>query len=151
MTSNTTPEKVMHTLEEHREDLVARVTQRLIESVPVVGISQHDSDPEVHHHHNMALTAERFHEIVQAGATIDWTLVSSEFRWADRKLGTMGITHAHHGMLIDTYFTEAHAVHTWSTEERAILDRIADSLREAVKEGYQQLIAPHQGGPVGTG
>ncbi len=141
MAANTTPEKVMHTLEEHREDLVHRVTQKLIEQVPVVGISKQDIDPEVHHHHNMALTAERFHEIVQAGATIDWTLVSSEFRWADRKLGTMGVTHDHHGLLIDTYFTEARAVYAWSSEEHAVLDRIAESLREAVQEGYQQLIA----------
>lgn len=135
--SHDTQSSVIHTLETLREEITHRLTEVLFERVPVVGISDTDKDPVTHHHHNMALTANRFHEIVQAGS-IDWTLVSSEFGWADRKLSTMGVTHEHHQVLVDCYFEEAHKLHDWTDEERDELNRIAANLRKAVAKAYEQ-------------
>jgi hypothetical protein len=129
---------VMHTVNEVREELAHRVTNRLIEAIPLVGLTNRGGDDEkmVQHKHNMALTARRFHDIVQAGATVSWKLVSAEFGWADRKLGMMGITRDHHQMLIDIYFAEVLQVRFWSDEERAVLERIATEMHEAVQAGY---------------
>jgi hypothetical protein len=129
---------VMHTVNEVREELVQRVTTRLIEAIPLVGLTNRGGDDEkmVQHKHNMALTARRFHDIVQAGATVSWKLVSAEFGWAERKLGTMGVTRDHHQMLIDLYFAEVLQVRSWSDEERAVLERIATDMHEAVQAGY---------------
>ncbi len=128
---------IMHTLEDMQEDLIHRVAESLFSAIPVVGISELDTEKVKHHHRNMVITAQRFHEIVQAGATIDWSLVSSEFAWADRKLGTMGITHDHHQRLINTYFSEALKLHAWTEEEREVMEHIASELRQAADEGYK--------------
>lgn len=133
-------QSLMHTLDENREELVHRVTEQLFTRIPIVGISSQDMDPSLHHHRNMALTAERFHEIVQTGATIDWKLVTAEFGWADRKLSTMGITHDHHQILITTYFAEALQLRDWSPEERKLLEQIASNIREAAISGYDEPV-----------
>jgi hypothetical protein len=133
---DTRPTSVLHTLELIREELAYRVTEVLFQAVPIVGLSEKDQDPVAHHHHNMTLTANRFHEIVQAGAGVDWVLVSSEFGWADRKLGTMGVTRVHHQLLIDCYFQEALKLHAWTPEEQRTLEQIANDLRETVTRVY---------------
>jgi hypothetical protein len=127
---------IVDKLDEKREELIYRVAEALFSNIPVVGISTYDHDKVMHHHRNMAITAERFHEILQAGATIDWQLVSSEFEWADRKLGTMGITHEHHQTLINTYFQEALDLCEWSPDERSTLEWMAAQLRDAAAVGY---------------
>lgn len=126
--SNEKVNQVLHILNEMQEELHHALTEALCDRVPVVGISDQDLDPVVHHHQNMSRTAERFHEIVQAGAGIDWNLVSSEFGWAERKLSTMGVTHDHHIILIDEYFNAARKLREWSDEELAILDIIAQHI-----------------------
>jgi hypothetical protein len=127
---------VLTKLESIREELQHQVGEVLFAQIPVVGISDKDTAPVKHHHHNMSLTAERFHDIVMAGAGIDTQLVTAEFGWADRKLGTMGITHEHHQAMIDAYFSEALKLHTWTDEERAALESIKDTIRKAATEGY---------------
>lgn len=131
---------VIHTLDEEREELVHRVTEKLFAAIPIVGVSEHDTERQMHHHRNMALTAERFHEIVQTGATIDWKLVTAEFGWADRKLSTMGIHHGHHTQLMDTYFTEALNLRDWSPEEREVIEEIAAHIRKAALAGYDEPV-----------
>jgi len=133
-------EKVMHILNEHREDLIHQVAESLFANVPVIGIWEGDEDKVAHHHRNMAITAERFHDIVQAGATVDWALVVAEFGWADRKLSQMGITHGHHQILISTYFDKALNLCEWSSEERRELSQIADELYRAAKKGYEDAM-----------
>jgi hypothetical protein len=133
-----TYESVLHTLEEKREELIHEVAEQLFQYIPVVGVSSQIQDKVAKHHHNMVLTAERFHEIVQAGA-IDWKLVSAEFGWAARKLPTMGVTHVHHEQMIDIYFETAARMCEWSLEQRSTLDKLASNLREAAMAGYAQV------------
>ncbi|NJN68568.1 MAG: hypothetical protein HC884_18590 [Chloroflexaceae bacterium] len=128
---------VMHMLNEQREELIPRVARNLVARIPIIGVPPSSEDRELIHHHQMALTARRFHDLVQAGATIDWSLVSSEFGWADRKLRPMGITHEHHRALIAAYFIEARLLHPWTPNELAALEEIAALLRQAVEAGYQ--------------
>jgi hypothetical protein len=127
---------VMQRLNEKSEDLISRVTQHLITCIPLVGVSLSSEAPELVHHHNLALTARRFHELVQAGVTVDWVLVTSDFRWTDRKLRPMGITRGHHRALIDAYFAEAHTLLPWTPDEHATLDEIATHFRQAVEAAY---------------
>lgn len=127
---------VLNKLEYLREELQHQVCEALFAHIPVVGVSEKDSAPVKHHHHNMALTAERFHDIVMAGAGIDMQLVTAEFGWADRKLSTMGVTHEHHQAMIEAYFSEALKLHDWSEEERAELDAIKATIYQAVTEAY---------------
>lgn len=127
---------VLHKLDGIREELQHQMCEDLFARIPVVGISEKDQQPVKHHHHNMALTAERFHDIVQAGAGIDWKLVSAEFGWADRKLSTMGVTREHHQAMIDIYFDEALKLEQWTPEEQEVLQTIKGRLRAAADEGY---------------
>lgn len=135
-----TRRRVMHVLDEKREELIHRVSEALFAQIPVLGIWEKDTEKEMHHHHNMALTAERFHDIVQAGATIDWSLVSAEFGWADRKLSTMGITRDHRRSLMQVYLQEALQVYPWSDEERAELECIGAELREVAEKEYVESV-----------
>jgi hypothetical protein len=86
----------------------------------------------------MESTARRFHEIVEAGVTVDWNLVAFEFDWAGRKLGSMEITWQHQELLIDTYFQEALRLRDWTDSERAALEQIAEHLRDTARAAYQE-------------
>lgn len=127
---------VMQRLNEKSEDLISRVMQHLMTCIPLVGVSPSSEAPELVHHHNLDLTARRFHELVQAGVTVDWVLVTSDFRWTDRKLRPMGITRGHHCTLIDAYFAEARTLLPWTPDEHATLDEIAAHFRQAVEAAY---------------
>jgi hypothetical protein len=127
---------VMQRLNEKSEDLISHVTQHLITCVPIVGVSPSSEAPELVHHHNLALTARRFHELVQVGVTVDWVLVSADFGWTERKLRPMGITRDHHRALIDAYFAEARTLLPWTPDEHTTLDEIAAHFWQAVEAAY---------------
>jgi len=131
---------VTHKLDEMREDLTHQVTEALFSRIPILGVWAQEADKAMQHHKNMALTAQRFHDTVQAGATVDWALVSAEFAWADRKLTTMGITRDHRWTLIDTYVEEALKLHEWTPEEREEILQIASDVRGAVLKGYEDVL-----------
>lgn len=127
---------VAHMLDEHCEELIAQVSQTLIHRMPMLGISAQATDRLERHQQNMALTARRFHQIVQAGATIDWSLVEFEYDWAGRKLRSMGMSWEHHEILIDAYFSSALHMHNWSPAECDMLGQIAARVREVAEEAY---------------
>ncbi len=140
-------EQVLHLLNNHREDLIHRITEFLFANVPLVGISEHDEEPQTHHHRNMHTTAERFHDMVQTGGSIDWSLAAAEFAWAGRKLPQWGVKRRHFSMLIDSYFSEAAKLRDWSAEERQVLDDLAAHLREAAQVWQEE---PEQPAAVGA-
>jgi hypothetical protein len=131
-----TTNRIIHTLDKQRDDLLARVTERLQHSLPPIGVSAVAADKAERHHENMERTAQRFHQIVKAGATIDWSLVGFEFEWAGRKLSSMGATWEHQQVLIDSYFAEALRLHSWSEAEQAALQQMAARLREVAQAAY---------------
>jgi hypothetical protein len=135
-TKTNTTNRIIHTLDAQRDDLLARVTEHLQQHVPPIGVAAAAADKDERHHGNMERTAQRFHEIVKAGATIDWSLVGFEFEWAGRKLSSMGATWEHQQVLIDSYFAEALRLHPWSADEQAALQQIAARLREVAQAAY---------------
>lgn len=129
---------VIHALDEMHEELISHVTHVLINDIPPIGVPEHAADHEERHHQNMALTAERFHQIVQAGVSVDWSLVSFEFEWAGRKLTSMGATWENQETLIDAYFDQALRLRTWTDAERATLDQIAGHLRAVAHDAFNK-------------
>lgn len=134
--------RIIHTLDERRDELLAHVTERLQHSLPPIGVSAAAADKAERHHTNMERTAQRFHQIVKAGATIDWSLVGFEFAWAGRKLSSMGATWEHQQVLIDSYFDEALRLHSWSDEEQAALQQMATRLRDVAQTAYSEPVVP---------
>lgn len=134
--------RVLHILNEHRDELLAHVTHTLTMQLPPIGVPANAADRDERHHTNMAHTAQRFHEIVLAGADIDWRLVEAEYTWAGHKLASMGATWAHQQVLIDAYFAEAARLQPWSDQERAALDTIAARLRSVAEIAYHQQTPP---------
>jgi hypothetical protein len=130
--------RVVQILNEQRDELLYHVTDALVQRMPQLGLPTKSSDRSERHHTNMESTARRFHEIVEAGVTVDWNLVAFEFDWAGRKLGSMEITWQHQELLIDTYFQEALRLRDWTDSERAALEQIAEHLRDTARAAYQE-------------
>jgi len=129
--------RVIGVLEQRRVEIQHRVANALMQELPGVGILPQETNPDERHQENMNLTAARFHDLVLAGATVDWTLVSADFAWLARKMpATWGVTFAHHQKLITLYFTQVQHIHAWTAEEQEVLEEIATHLREAAEEGY---------------
>jgi hypothetical protein len=129
---------ILHTLDARRDELLYYVTESLIQRIPMIGIPAGVDDSAARHQHNMELTAQRFHQIVQAGAGIDWSLVQLEYDWAGRKLSSLGATWEHQQVLIDVYFGEALWLPGWSETERAALQQMADHMREVAEAAYSK-------------
>lgn len=127
---------VAEKLDEQCEELIAHVAECLIHSMPVLGIPVQVAERAERHQQHMALTARRFHQVVQAGATIDWRLVEFEYDWAGRKLRSMGMSWEHHEVLIETYFEQALLLRDWTPAERDALDQIAACVRDVAEEAY---------------
>jgi hypothetical protein len=135
--ADTVRSTVLHLLDERRDELLYHVTEALIQGMPFIGVPDEAHDKHERHQQNMELTARRFHQIVQAGASIDWSLVEGEYAWAGRKLQSMGATWTNQQMLIDVYFDQAQRLHAWTDEERAVLDEIENELRTVAEKAYQ--------------
>jgi hypothetical protein len=135
--SDNLQDRVLHTLDSMRENLIHHVTVVLTEYLPILAMPDTVQNKAERHHQNMASTAQRFHEIVQNGASINWDLVGYDFEWAGRKMGSMGYTWQHQEVLIDSYFNAAKRLHTWSDDERAMLDTFAARVREVAEPAYK--------------
>lgn len=126
---------VAQALETHREELGAAVADALAAGLPMVGLKPGLEDGAARHHERMRSTAQRFHQIVQAGVTLEWSMVAHEFGWGARVLSGHGVTSEHLHALIDTYFQAAAGL-PWSDEERAALDGIAARVRQLAELAY---------------
>jgi hypothetical protein len=129
-------ERVLHTLEAMRENLIQHVARTLTEQLPILGMPDTVQDKAERHHQQMVSTAQRFHEIVQNGAAINWDLVGFEFGWAGRKMGSMGYTWQHQEVMIDSYFAAAKRLHEWSDDECALLDTFAARVRDVAEPAF---------------
>lgn len=129
-------------LDEMREALIYHVSQTLCYRMPLLDIPLQAEDSIERHRENMHLTAQRFHQIVQAGATVDWSLVEFEYEWAGRKLGSLGMTWEHQEILIDLYFAEALRLGNWSDRELKTLEHIATALRHIAGAAYCDTVEP---------
>jgi hypothetical protein len=108
--------------------LVAQVTDQLIAALPPVELDPLDPRGAESHRAHMHSTAQRFHDLVQLGATMDWVLTGFEYEWTSRALGSKGVTWEHQAFLISTYFATAERLASWSDEERETLNHMARHL-----------------------
>jgi len=127
---------VMDRLNTCRDEVIPRVAIALQPRMPMVHIPAWTTDKVALHAQHMLLTAERFHDIVWVGTTLDWSLVAADFAWAGYVLGRLGITWEHQEWLITTYFAVALGVCDWSEEEQAGLKAIAEQLRQVAQSAY---------------
>lgn len=127
---------VIEAIHESREELARRVTRRMLESIPIVGVSSCVENKQAAHERNLELTARRFHDVVRTGATVSWELVIADFAWADRKLSTMGITREHRQRLMDIYFEEVLQLRPWTNEEQQVIQHIAKEMHRAAALAY---------------
>jgi hypothetical protein len=133
--------QVVLKLNDIHEVLVQYVTAELVEQLPPIGVPSQAADKAERHHRNMAQTAQRFHEIVYAGASIDWGLVDSEFAWAGRKLQQMGATWEHQSILIRSYFDAAAQMHPWTDEEQTVLREIQARMYSVAQPAYTPALS----------
>ncbi len=127
---------VMERLNACRDEVIPRVAVALQPRMPMVHIPAWATDKAALHAQHMLFTAERFHDILRAGATLDWSLVANEFAWAGCVLERLGLTWEHQEWLITTYFAVALGVCDWSAEEQAALKVIAEQVRQVAQSAY---------------
>ncbi|NJP05931.1 MAG: hypothetical protein HC837_10060 [Chloroflexaceae bacterium] len=132
--------QVMHTLETLREELCHRVALALGKRLPMIGVSANAPDQQLQHQYNMVSTVTRFHQMLQAGVTIDSRLLAAEYDWAGRKLSAMGATWEHQSALFEMYFDEASRLHEWTAEERAVLEQIRTRMYATAQKAYEQPV-----------
>ena len=133
-------ETVAQTLDALHEELLHRVVKALTVSLPIIGIPEHAENRALLHQNHMESTVSRFHQIVLAGITIDMRLIAADYDWAGRKLASMGARWEHQATLIDIYFAEALALHTWSAAEQALLEQIRDQVYQIAQEAYNETV-----------
>ncbi len=133
--------RVLLTLNDIHEVLVHDVTAELVKQIPPIGVPPQAEDKAERHHRHMAQAAQRFHEIVYAGASVDWGLVESEFAWLGRTLQQMGGTWEHQAILISAYFDAAAQAHPWTDEEHTALRQIQARLCEVAQAAYTPALS----------
>jgi hypothetical protein len=134
---NVTEHTVAQRLAELRPAILPQLTEQLIAALPMISLDPRDTSHTASHYAQMYATAQRFHDLVQLGATADWGLTSFEYDWAAHVLQPKGVTWEHQAFLIETYFATAGRLATWSDEERAILDKLAKHLYADGAQAYQ--------------
>lgn len=127
---------IMARLNECREELIPRVAAAILPHMPMALIPEWATDKMAIQRQHMQSTARRFHDIVQAGVLLDWSLVAAEFAWASGVLMRLGITWEHQECLITSYFTEVLDLPDWTPEEQHELERIAQHLRVVARAAY---------------
>jgi hypothetical protein len=137
----TTEHTVAQRLAELRSPILAQVADQLSATLPMIGVAPYNPGRDASHHANMYATAQRFHDLVQLGATIDWGMIRFEYAWAARTLRPKGVTWDHQTFLIETYFAIASRLANWSDEERAILGQIARHLYAEGALAYAEEVA----------
>jgi hypothetical protein len=123
-----TEHSVAQRLAELRSGIIIHVADQLLAALPIVDLDPYYTSSVANRHAQMLSTAQHLHDLVQMGATIDWSLVGFEYAWAARVLGPKGGSWNHQALLIETYFTTAGRLATWSDDERTILDQLAEHL-----------------------
>ncbi|GAB4217259.1 MAG: hypothetical protein OHK0022_59320 [Roseiflexaceae bacterium] len=124
---------VARRLEEQRGDLTLHLASDLRAALYTPG----RSTPALPQQHLIA-TAQRFHELVQAGATMDWSIVPFEYGWTSRVLPSYGVTVDHQHTLIDCYFNAAERMAAWPVDEWAALELLRARIHAAADEAYEQ-------------
>lgn len=133
---SSTEEQVLDHLNIERENLIQRVALLLTESIPIFYLSHATERREDLHHHNMVLTAQRLHDIIQAGVALDWALVEAEFGWAGRKLSQLGLHWEQQQVMIEIYFAEVQKIRVWLPEEQELLTKIKAQLIEVGQKAF---------------
>jgi hypothetical protein len=123
-------------LDRHRDELIRAVATTLSASLPMVGVSVREPDRAAVHREQMATTARRFHEMLQAGLTLDWGLVAQEYAWSRRVLSLRGVTWEHQQALLDAYFAAAGTVRALEDAERAALQQVAERVRQTAADAW---------------
>lgn len=124
-------------LEAQREALIFQVAALLHERLSALEESRAVDHEAVLQPAHMVSTAQRFHELVQLGARIDWRLIANEYAWGRRVLGRMGVTWAHQEALIATYFEAAGRAQAWTPAERELLAEMAERMRAIARPAYE--------------
>jgi hypothetical protein len=139
-TPTVTEHSVAERLAELRPALLAQVADQLASALPMIGTDSYDPGRAANHHAQMLSTVQRFHDLVQLGTTVDWSLVEFECAWASRMLRSKGGIWNHQAFLSETYFSIARRLVEWSDDERAILAEIASHLYTDGASAYDMAI-----------
>jgi uncharacterized protein (DUF1778 family) len=133
---SSTEGQILDRLNAERENLIQRVALHLTECIPNFYLSQATERREDLHRHNMVLTAQRLHDIIQAGVALDWALVEAEFGWAGRKLSQFGLRWEQQQVMIEVYFAEVQKIRVWLPAEQELLAEIKARLIEVGQKAF---------------
>ncbi|HEU4324208.1 MAG TPA: hypothetical protein VFS21_13740 [Roseiflexaceae bacterium] len=125
---------VARRLEERRGDLTLRLAGDLRAALCAPGRPAPPALPQQH----LLATAQRFHELVQAGATLDWSIVPFEYGWTSRVLPSYGVSLDHQHTLIDCYFSAIEGLETWPEDERLALEQLRTRIHASADEAYER-------------
>ncbi len=125
---------VARRLEDRRGDLTLCLAGDLRAALYAPGRPAAPALPQQH----LIATAQRFHELVQAGATMDWSIVPFEYGWTSRVLPSYGVTLEHQHTLIDCYFGAAERLGSWPEDERLALEQLRARIHAAADEAYER-------------
>lgn len=128
---------VARRLEDWRSDLTMQLASELRAVLYSPGRPAAPMLPQQH----LIATVQRFHDLVQAGATLDWSIVPFEYGWTSRVLPCYGVALEHQHTLIDCYFDAAQHLGGWPDDEQRALELLRARIHAATDDAYERPAA----------